>query len=243
MATFEAQVEALTSLSIDGSRAPTQTELTQFLTDGAKEIINILPPNLIDLCSASQSFTSGTASTLNTGKVLRVFRSDGDIKQPCRPIPASYKGRYSDPDDMNYATVTDPVFYIENNSLDVLPGGGSCTYSEVQYPSVAFGDSAVAVFPDEAEYLVPLYAAIKALQNKLSSIEADSDVRNNNQPSSTTDVYGAQDSEDIELVSSALAIIQSELSIDSTQYAWYEKQQLKLQADYDKGIQILIGRS
>ena len=169
MATFEAQVEGLTSLSIDGSSAPTQDELTQFLTDGAKEIINILPPNLIDLCSASQSFTSGTADTLNTGKVLRVFRSDGDIKQPCRPIPASYKGRYSDPDDMNYATVTDPVFYIENNSLDVLPNGGTCTYSEVQYPAVVYGASDISVFPDEAEHLVVLYAAIKTLQNKMGS--------------------------------------------------------------------------
>ena len=27
-------------------------------------------------------------------------------------------------------------------------------YSEVQYPSVAYGDSAVARFPDEAEYLI-----------------------------------------------------------------------------------------
>ena len=43
MATFEAQVEGLTSLSIDGSSAPTQTELTQFLTDGAKEILTALP--------------------------------------------------------------------------------------------------------------------------------------------------------------------------------------------------------
>ena len=42
MATFEAQVEALTSLSIDGSSAPTQAELSQFLTDGAKEILNSL---------------------------------------------------------------------------------------------------------------------------------------------------------------------------------------------------------
>ena len=42
MATFEAQVEGLTSLSIDGSSAPTQTELTQFLTDGAKEIFNAI---------------------------------------------------------------------------------------------------------------------------------------------------------------------------------------------------------
>ena len=172
MATFEAQVEGLTSLSIDGSSAPTQTELTQFLTDGAKEIINVLPENLLNLCTSSVSFTSGSASTLNTGKISNVLRSDGDITQPCRDVPALYKGRYSDPDDMNYATVTDPIYYIENNSLDVLPAGGSVTYSEVQYPAVAYGDSAIAVFPDEAEYLVPLYASVKALQNALGAKSA-----------------------------------------------------------------------
>ena len=172
MATFEAQVEGLTSLSIDGSSAPTQTELTQFLTDGAKEIINVLPEDLLNFCTSSVSFTSGSASTLNTGKISNVLRSDGDITQPCRDVPALYKGRYSDPDDMNYATVTDPIYYIENNSLDVLPAGGSVTYSEVQYPAVAYGDSAIAVFPDEAEYLVPLYASVKALQNALGAKSA-----------------------------------------------------------------------
>ena len=40
MATFEAQVEALTTISIDGSSNPNQTQLTQFLTDGAKEVLN-----------------------------------------------------------------------------------------------------------------------------------------------------------------------------------------------------------
>ena len=170
MATFEVQVEGLTSLSIDGSSAPTQSELTQFLTDGAKEIINHLPKHLLPLCSAEQSFTSGSADTLSTGKVLSVFRSDGDIKQPCRQIDSSYKGRVLDSDDMDYATVTDPVYYIENNAVDVLPGGGSATYSEVQYPAVAYGDSAIGVFPDEAEYLVPLYASIKSLQNVLGNM-------------------------------------------------------------------------
>ena len=82
MATFEAQVEGLTSLSIDGSSAPTQTELTQFLTDGAKEIINNLPGHLLPLCASSNTFTSGSAETLVTGKILNVFRNDGDINQP-----------------------------------------------------------------------------------------------------------------------------------------------------------------
>jgi len=202
------------------------------------------------LCTSSVSFTSGSASTLNTGKVLHVLRSDGDISQPCRSIPAIYKGKYSDSDDMNYATVTDPVFYVENNTIDVLPAGGSCTYSEVQYPSVDYGDSLIGAtsltgvtatavdptvftksshglstgdivklsnftemieingmtgtvtkldantfevdgvsadpaettggnvvklggFPDEAEYLVPLYASIKALQNAMGNKTSD----------------------------------------------------------------------
>lgn len=143
MATFEAQVEGLTSLTIDGSSAPTQDELTQFLTDGAKEVINSLPPNLLPLCASSVSFTSGSASTLNTGKILNVFRNDGDINQPCRKIPPKQKGRVSDPEDMAYATITDPVYYIDNNSLDVLPSGGSCTYSEVKYPSVGYRQSSI----------------------------------------------------------------------------------------------------
>jgi len=337
MATFEAQVEGLTSLSIDGSSAPTQTELTQFLTDGAKEIINNLPGHLLPLCASSNTFTSGSAETLVTGKILNVFRNDGDINQPCRKIPVFQKGRVSDPEDMAYATITDPVFFIDNNTLDVLPAGGSCSYSAVAYPSVAYGASSIAAFPDEAEYLVVLHGAIKSLQNAMaakagnsdittalsamkaaieaaeaaldtmeagsSSVFGDSDtfetsssqltrvkaaidnaedVINSNQPSATTDAYGAQSNEDIELVTSALNIAQTELSrakvhlsewtaigdmrvreinaslseaqaygneiqarfsIITTEYIWMEKQQAKLQADYDKGIMMLSGRS
>ena len=412
MATFEVQVEGLTSLSIDGSSAPTQNELTQFLTDGAKEIINHLPKHLLPLCSSEQSFTSGSADTLSTGKVLSVFRSDGDIKQPCRQIDSSYKGRVLDSDDMDYATVTDPVYYIENNAVDVIPDGGSVTYSEVQYPAVAYGDSVIGAislsgvrataadptvftksshglstgdvvklsnftemteingmmgtitkldantfevngvsadpeettggnvvklggFPDEAEHLVVLFGAIKALQNLLGSRSSNSDIStaftamvnaveaaeaifdkmegaeesvfgdentfdtaasqltrvkdalnnaenliDNNNPASNYDAYDLLQAEDIELLQGNLSIvntelkraqmhlsewnaigdmrikqinaslaeaqgyaseIQSRLAVDSNQYSWYEKQQAKLQADYDRGLQSLIG--
>jgi len=33
--------------------------------------------------------------------------------------------------------------------------------------------------------------------------------------------------------------VQSRLAVDTAEYSWYEKQQAKLQADYDRGIQIL----
>ena len=177
MATFEAQVEGLTSLSIDGSSAPTQTELTQFLTDGAKEIINILPSDKLDWCSSQQTFTSvmpgSEAETLNTGKVLRVYRNDGDYDRPCRRITPDKKGYVIDPDEMEYASMTDPIYYTENNKINVLPQGGACKYDEVQYPAVAYTDSAISVFPDEAEYLVTLYASLKSLQNKMGSKYSD----------------------------------------------------------------------
>ena len=340
MATFEVRVEGLTGLTLDGSSAPTVTELTQFLTDGAKEVINNLPARLLPLCAASQSFTSGTANTLNTGKVLNVFRSDGDIQQPCRQIKASEKGRVTDASEMIHATVTDPVYYIDNNGLDVVPDGGSCTYSEVQYPSVAYGDSAIAVFPDEAEHLVVLYGAVKSLQNVLGSRTSNSDIATAlgliktavdqaataageftnadsdsvfgdestflTNDSQLTRVKDALDNaekiiddgansptgsaagdaatylytdEDIELLNGAISIanveinrakahlsewtsigdmrvkqanaalseaqgyvneVQSRLAVDNAQYGWYEKQQAKLQADYDKGLQALL---
>jgi len=177
MATFEAQVSGLTSLTIDDSSSPTRAELNQFLTDGAKEIINQLPPDLLGLCSAEQTFTSvapgSEAETMNTGKVLSVFRNDGDIDQPCRKISPTKKGRVLDPDDMSYASITDPIYYTENNKINSLPSGGSCKYSEVQYPTVSYTHDAISVFPDEAEYLVALYGSIRSIQNKMGSKTSD----------------------------------------------------------------------
>jgi hypothetical protein len=181
MATFQAQVTGLTDLSISSSGTnPTEAQLTQFLTDGAKEIINILPPNLLDWCAVQQTFTSvmpgSEAETMNTGKILRVYRNDGDFDRVCRRIRADEKGYANDPDEMGYASVTDPVFYTENNKLNALPEVGSCKYDEVQYPAVAYSDTAIAVFPDEAEYLVSLYGAIKSLQNVLGDKSSNADI-------------------------------------------------------------------
>ena len=340
MATFEAQVEGLTSLSIDGSSAPTQTELTQFLTDGAKEILTSLPDSKKQLFTTSNELNGSSVNyTVAGSEVFAVTRDDGTIYQPCRKIPARLSGRVRDSDDMMAASATDPVYYVSNNLLSVVPEPSNSNNAHVQalaYPAVAFGDSSVARFPDEAEYLIPLYASVKSLQNALGdksgnsaistaiglvkdavdqaataagkfltntedsvfgdeytfltansqltrvkdAVDKVSDIVNGNQPSATTDAFGAQANEDTELVQSALAIastelqraqmhlqewtsigdmrvkevqtalseadgyikeIQSRLTLLTTEYSWMEKQQAKLQADYDKGIQIVRG--
>ena len=337
MATFEAQVEGLTSLSIDGSSAPTQTELTQFLTDGAKEILTALPADKKMMYSPSNALDNSTTYlTLGGSEVLGVMRDDGTINQPCRRIPSSMSGRAQDSAEMTYGTTSDPVWWVVNNILSIFPEPSSegATVQTLAYPAVAYGDSSITKFPDEAEYLVPIYASIKSLQNAIASkagnsdittaltamknaieaaenridkmegadesvfgdedtflttnsqltrvkdaVDKVSDIVNGNQPSATTDAFGAQANEDIELVTSALNIaqtelsraqmhlsewtaigdmrvkeinaslseaqaygseIQSRLSMLTTEYTWMEKQQAKLQADYDKGLQIVM---
>ena len=339
MATFEAQVEGLTSLAIDGSSVPTQSELSQFLTDGAKEILNTLPRSKQSLFTTANDLNGSSQSlTLLGSEVFSVTRDDGTINQPCRKVPAELNGRIRDADDMMAATTTDPAYYVTNNILVVVPSPTNAQNAHVHtlsYPTVAFGDSTIAKFPDDAEYLVPIYGAIKALQNSLgalslsntdvttalsaitaaitdaknavdkfestdtesvfgdeatfltadsqltrvkAALDAAESVVNSNQPSADTDAFGAQASEDVELVTSALNIsateirraqahlaewnaigdmrvkeinaalaearghaeeIQARLSVDLSRYSKYEKQQAKLQADYDKGIQAL----
>ncbi len=174
MATFEAQVEALTSLDIDGSSAPTQSELSQFLTDGAKEILNTLPRSKQALFTTANDLNGSSQSlTLLGSEIFSVTRDDGTINQPCRRVPAELNGRIRDADDMMAATVTDPAYYVTNNILVVVPSPTNAQNAHVHtlnYPTVAFGDSTIAKFPDDAEYLVPIYGAIKSLSNKLSTL-------------------------------------------------------------------------
>ena len=387
-----------------------ETALDSFITEGANEVINAMPRSMQERVAEETAVTTGT-TTSEGHKVLYMLRSDSTIDQPCRRIIASKRGRAADSSDMEYATTSDPAYYVKDGKFNILPTGAGLlvsmpTYSQTS-PLDASGLSTITNFPNEAEYLVTLYAAIKALQqnmsgklgdtdiaNALSKITASvlnsedeiedsnkmvanivlgvtevtesaadtdtssseiktaadainialdriesqnwddedtytsasnqltrvkaalddaEDVINADEPSATTDAYGAQANEDMELVSSALSIAQTEiqrsqahlaewnailkgaaaeaqgfatevqargawtsakaqvwngyfasaqayaqaaqtylasaqgyaneaqarLAVDSAEYNWYEKQQAKLQADYDRGIQLL----
>jgi len=65
-----------------------------------------------------------------------------------------------------------------------------------------------SVFGDEATFLTN----DSQLTRVKTALDSAHDLINNNQPSSTTDVYGAQANEDVELVTSALNIVQTEIA-------------------------------
>lgn len=184
MANFDDQVMGLTGLTISGgSSAPSQSELTQFLTDGAKEIINILPPNLKEKAMSITNLYIGNTDTImdldGKGEIFYVTRENADsgVYAPCRKINAMYGDLTNDSENIIYgASATDPVYYVESNSsgnstLFVKPTPTAAQPAKVyhiSYPTVAYNDGGtIANFPDEVEYLVVLYAACKSLQSAL----------------------------------------------------------------------------
>ncbi len=192
MATFEAQVEALTTLAIDSSGTnPTQAQLTQFLTDGAREVIGALPADLLHYCTGSTRIKSSTAehaisSDTDMGKILYVTRYDGSRERPCRLIAASKKGLASDSTDIaNYSPSSDPAYCITGKSsvdststqqtsiVTIIPSPTDSQYGvvyHVSYPAVAFGDDSISNFPDTAEYIVVLYASLKSILAKVGGL-------------------------------------------------------------------------
>ena len=180
---FDTQITDLVGGTID------QTACDQWAADACKEIIHVLPDKLKAKCSTISiiNVTNGTTLDLDgIGDILSITRlsaDSGGYYLPCREIPAMYGDLANDSTDLNYyATVTDPVYYITSNSSDVATLFVKPTTTDAQpanayhitYPTVDVSVvSTIANFPDEAEYLVVLYVAIKQLHQYMNSKKSD----------------------------------------------------------------------
>ena len=126
------------------------------------------------------------------GEVIYVTRENADdaiypwavgYQVPCREISPIYAGLTEDPNSMHYATVNDPVYWIASNALDagslfIKPDPTSAQPANVyhiSYPTVEYNATLIANFPDEAENLVVLKAAITAAEYQMA-IEEDMEV-------------------------------------------------------------------
>ena len=172
MARFDAQVVELVGITYSTDQAA----LDQFITEGANEVINAMPRSIMERVAKETTFTNTVSSEGH--KVLAVLKNDGTIDQPCRKVPAFKRGRIQDSSDMEFASSSDPAYYIQDSLITLFPTGSGGklvsmpTYSQSS-PLDASAIATITNFPNEYEYLVVLYAAIKALQQVLNSIVLD----------------------------------------------------------------------
>ena len=194
---FADQIHALTGFDAD-STSDSETDedfnllANQWLVDAAKEIINILPPLLKEKCT-TETTLNNSATTMDmdgVGEILYVNRlsaDSGGSRIPCREVPSMYGELSNESNSLYKASVTDPVYWILSSSdaaiLNVIPtptANQTAIVYHVAYPpnSTAWDGSnlpgaatSISNFPDEAEYLVVLRAAITAAEYLLAQEE------------------------------------------------------------------------
>ena len=178
---FRDRIDALTGIVIVNG-TDSDNDITDWLTDGLKQITGILPSVKLEECVKTLEVTSSTGFDLDVdvtyGPVLSVTRKDtSGIEQTCRKVPKFLSSRVADPDDLMFSSTTDPVYYMDDAVVKILPDpNGTTQQAYVTYIALtAVANSATSIdnFPDEVEYAVVLYASIKAAQSLLASEEDD----------------------------------------------------------------------
>ena len=176
MATFKAQVQGLTSITV--GTTPTDDELSQFLVDGTKEVVNriiVIRPNEMSKFT-NTSTDSSNSGIVSTGQILSVVRhhDSTSILRPCQMIDPKDRYETNDSSSLKYRSKYNPGFYILNGKIYTVPASaGSNNDAVVTQVTFAVNQghssSSIDNFPDEYEYLVVLYASMRTLQANMGA--------------------------------------------------------------------------
>ena len=170
MADFKTQIKGLMSNSgtFTSSTTPTHDEITQFLTDGAKDLINkiiaIKPDEAFKFAEETEAADDNGITVV--GKILSVLREHDStsILRMCTQIPPQLKYESTDVDSLFYRSKYNPGYFVSNGKVFVRPAAAGSDndmkVSHLKYPTITHSnDSGDNLLPDEYEYLVVLYAA------------------------------------------------------------------------------------
>lgn len=135
------------------------TLLTDMLTASTKYVFDLLPANDLIAFTVNQTVATGGYG-VQPYRVLSVSKSG----YPARRIDATMKSMVSDYGSMYYATTTDPVYYVENGSIFILPAGG--TIAVVAYPAVDGAQTFIYGLPQGLDEAVVILTSMKELMYK-----------------------------------------------------------------------------
>ena len=149
--TFENRVEALTQIDITSTSAPSQTQLTQFLKDGANDVIDkviaIKPQDTAKF--SKETVDSNNSGIVVKGAILNVARKNGsaDDIRPATVIDANNRYLATKKGSMHYRSAYNPGFYILNTRLFVIPppkdASTQVMLSQINYPDFDYNDSSI----------------------------------------------------------------------------------------------------
>jgi hypothetical protein len=195
---FQDRIEDIagTLVQADGSTPATDLVafLNQALQDGCQDVArNIVANNPYDKhLFVSRTTVSADTNLDESEEIISVERDSSEV----RAIP--YSGRFGavNPDSVEFATINDPVYYVENGMLVIKPDYGTTSYIySVPSYTVDVTLSVITDFPMKYYDHAIQYAAYKVLCRRETDLQ---DVMR---------TY-TQTEEDIELAQSASGQIQ-----------------------------------
>ena len=169
--TFGTQIKALTGIDISSST--NQGYIDSFLTNAARDVLNMVPIKSLVTFSITSTLDDSPTTFANAGNsiIISVVRKY-DLKssssqvgryRECRPIPASAVGlAEADSGYLEGYSAEDPVYYIQNNTLYVSPTPDATHNALVHYihfPTVLYSESTIDNFPNLLEQAVIYRAA------------------------------------------------------------------------------------
>ena len=184
MATFEAQIEALTQISIDSDSIPNTTQVDQFLNDGVLDYtakyLKAFPAEGPIFGRESSEYTSNSAD-LNSALLISVIRESGTDNdwRVCRKSFPGMESMLQDKDSIHYASAVNPAYVQLGDSISVYPTPDSNQNAfKVYYinnspldgdsNALTIADSTIAHFPLNKVYMIVAYAAMKVVEAKVA---------------------------------------------------------------------------
>tara|TARA_A100001201_G_scaffold142026_1_gene139049 strand:- start:360 stop:1214 length:855 start_codon:yes stop_codon:yes gene_type:complete len=258
---FKTEIEAIVG-DIDSPDYTAQAEL--YLVEGVKFITKSLMilSDIANRMTSSTTLNSSptTMSTTSVLQIVSVTRNDGSRDRKAIQIKPENAGDYTDVNSIYYTSKLDPKYYIENDTLKVIPTPANGQSALVKHitpdTSVGLSDTSIDNLPDELERGVILYASrelLRYIMNQIrkpnvasgteltadmaaGAIGTDADKRDYDKYFDISMDFIAD--EDVELAQVMMQQIQTylqnyqvDLTADTQQYQWYESQYVKVTQD------------
>ena len=173
---FKDQVDGITGFGTTENDA-----LSDWLTAGARLVLNAMPIHKLERIASNTNFTN--SQDTEGKRIISVLRKDANNSNrymPCRELQPSQMGKVHDSSYMEFASTSVPAYIIHNQVINTFPESVASNDSRVVSINtditVAHGATNIDNFPDEAEYAVVLYAARQALERKVSDANTDEDM-------------------------------------------------------------------
>ena len=177
---FSDQIAGITSLTI--GTTPTNDEVSQFLVDGTKDVVNrIISIRPGDIMKFTVSTTdSSDAGVLIQGQIVGVVREhdSASILRPCSPMDSQNRYEATDSTSLHYRSKYNPGFYELNGKVFTVPasasGNNDSIVTHISYATnTTHASTGIQDFPNEYTHLVVLYASCQSMLAYIANIDTE----------------------------------------------------------------------